>query len=114
MTRDQVTSLIRHILSAVGGILIAKGLLDESTVMAVIGAVLGIVGIVWSIKDHNLTLGQTEGVLRQLATIASFYFVGRGIIDQGTLDIIVGGIIGILATVLGQTDKLWGTEAAQD
>jgi hypothetical protein len=114
MTRDQITSLIRHILSAAGGILIAKGVLDTTIVMTIIGTVLGIVSIFWSIRDHNLDLGKVEGVVRQLGTLASFYFVGRGIIDQGTLDLILGSIIGILATVLGQTDKLWGTEAAQD
>jgi len=39
---------VRHMLTMVGGLLIAKGWLDESTMPEVLGAVMTLVGFVWS------------------------------------------------------------------
>ncbi len=39
---------VRHLLTMMGGVLIAKGWLDESTMPELLGAVMTIVGFVWS------------------------------------------------------------------
>jgi hypothetical protein len=49
LTREQVLGIVRHTLTFVGGICIAKGLVDETTVTEIIGGVLTLTGSIWSI-----------------------------------------------------------------
>lgn len=49
LTREQVMGIIRHTLTFVGGIVVAKGLVDETTVTEIIGGVLTLTGAIWSI-----------------------------------------------------------------
>lgn len=46
---EALAGLIRHALTTVGGVLVAKGYLDSGTVEAVAGAVVTILGVVWSL-----------------------------------------------------------------
>ena len=49
MTKDQLLGILRHVLTFVGGILVVKGLAEESMIEEVIGGVSALVGSVWSI-----------------------------------------------------------------
>ena len=49
LTREQVLGIVRHILTFGSGIVVAKGLLDEATAQAIIGGVLGLIGMIWSV-----------------------------------------------------------------
>ena len=49
MNNEILLGLVRHILTAVGGVLIAKGTVDQSTVETVVGGVAAIVGALWSV-----------------------------------------------------------------
>lgn len=49
LTKEQVLGIIRHTLTFVGGILITKGLLDETMVTELIGGVCTLTGTIWSI-----------------------------------------------------------------
>jgi hypothetical protein len=53
LTREQIEGIIRHTLTAVGGVLITKGLIDEAILTEVLGAAITITGIVWSIIDKR-------------------------------------------------------------
>lgn len=46
---EALAGLIRHALTTVGGVLVAKGYLDSGTVEAVAGAVVTILGVIWSL-----------------------------------------------------------------
>lgn len=48
LTQEQVSGIIRHALTFAGGILVMKGLVDESTWIELSGAVLTLVGGIWS------------------------------------------------------------------
>lgn len=48
-----LASLIRHLLTAAGGFLVAKGLASTEQLTELVGAVVSIVGIGWSIKKNN-------------------------------------------------------------
>lgn len=52
-TREQVLGIIRHTLTFVGGIFIAKGTVDETAVTEIIGGVVTLVGAIWSIVVKN-------------------------------------------------------------
>ena len=49
MKKEQVLGIIRHTLTFVGGILLAKGLVDQSLLTDMIASIMVLVGGVWSI-----------------------------------------------------------------
>ena len=51
MNTDSILGLIRHILTFGGGYAVANGLADEATIEQLVGALVTIIGIVWSVKN---------------------------------------------------------------
>ena len=51
MNTDSILGLIRHILTFGGGYAVANGLADEATIEQLVGAIVTIIGIVWSVKN---------------------------------------------------------------
>lgn len=49
MSKEQVLGVVRHGLTFVGGLLVTKGLMDVDMVQEVMGAVITLVGAVWSV-----------------------------------------------------------------
>lgn len=49
MNQDQILGIIRHTLTFVGGLLVMKGIVDESTISEIIGGVVTLTGAIWSI-----------------------------------------------------------------
>ena len=49
MNKEQVQGIVRHVLTFIGGILISKGYIDESSLSEVIGASMTLAGVFWSI-----------------------------------------------------------------
>jgi hypothetical protein len=50
MNRDQILGLVRHGLTFIGGIVLSKGLIEESTLTEIIGAISTLIGAIWSIS----------------------------------------------------------------
>ena len=50
---DSIKSVIRHGLSFGGGFLVAKGLLSADQVNELAGAIITVLGIVWSIRKNK-------------------------------------------------------------
>ena len=53
LTREQLLGIIRHALTFAGGILIAKGLMDETMVTELVGATMTLAGSIWSVVTKN-------------------------------------------------------------
>lgn len=53
MTKEQVFGIIRHSLTFIGGLLIVKGTIDESTLEQIISGVITLTGLIWSVVDKN-------------------------------------------------------------
>jgi hypothetical protein len=53
LTKEQIMGIIRHGLTFVGGILVMKGLVDDTMVSEIIGGVMTLTGAVWSIIDKK-------------------------------------------------------------
>lgn len=51
--KDQLLGIIRHVLTFVGGIIVAKGIIDEALLQEVVGGLMTIVGGVWSVVSKN-------------------------------------------------------------
>ena len=53
MNKDIVLGVIRHVLTIVSGLLVAKGITDSGGAETLAGSVVGIIGVVWSIWDKK-------------------------------------------------------------
>jgi hypothetical protein len=53
LNKEQVMGIVRHALTFIGGIVVMKGLVDETVVTEVIGSVMTLVGTIWSILDKK-------------------------------------------------------------
>jgi hypothetical protein len=51
--KDQVLGLIRHTLTFVGGIVVAKGLVDDVLFQEILGGVMTLIGGIWSVTSKN-------------------------------------------------------------
>lgn len=49
MNKEKVLGIVRHTLTFIGGLLIMKGLVDESMVNEIIGGVIALAGAIWSV-----------------------------------------------------------------
>ena len=49
MTQEQFLGVVRHVLTAVGGILIAQGLVQDGMWTELTGAAMALVGGLWSV-----------------------------------------------------------------
>jgi hypothetical protein len=53
MSKEKILGIIRHTLTFVGGILVMKGLVDETIVSEIVGGVMTLTGTIWSILDKK-------------------------------------------------------------
>ena len=49
--KEKTLGIIRHALTFVGGVLVTQGVLDDAMFMELFGAVMTLVGGVWSVVD---------------------------------------------------------------
>ncbi len=60
MTKEKLLGIVRHVLTFGGGILIAKGLMDDGTLTEIIGGVTTLIGTIWSLLSKKTTATPTE------------------------------------------------------
>lgn len=53
LTKEQLLGIVRHGITFIGGILVMKGLADDSLVGEIMGAATSLVGAVWSIVEKS-------------------------------------------------------------
>ena len=51
LTKEQVLGIIRHALTFVGGILVMRGIVDETIVTEIVGGAMTLTGAIWSIVE---------------------------------------------------------------
>jgi hypothetical protein len=51
--REQILGLVRHGLTFIGGILVAKGLASEGQIMDMVGMLMTFVGTLWSVISNK-------------------------------------------------------------
>jgi hypothetical protein len=59
MNADQIASLVRQILTFVGGYLVTKGIVDDGTLVAVVGAIATLASVGWSFFTHKAVVATT-------------------------------------------------------
>lgn len=53
ITKEQLLGVVRHSVTFIGGILVMKGLIDDSMVQELLGGATTLAGAIWSIIDKN-------------------------------------------------------------
>ena len=53
LTKEQVLGIVRHTLTFVGGVLVTKGLIDDTMATEIIGGVITLVGAIWSVVEKT-------------------------------------------------------------
>ena len=53
LTKEQILGIVRHALTFVGGIVVMKGLVDETLVTELIGGAMTLTGVIWSIINKK-------------------------------------------------------------
>lgn len=56
MSQEQIFGVIRHIFTAVGGIVVAQGYVSDSLFTELSGTVLTLAGVIWSIVTKKPTV----------------------------------------------------------
>ena len=67
MNPETILGVIRHILTFLGGFAIAKGYISADTLPGLVGAVITIVGVVWSAIDKKVVIAKVEGLKAEAA-----------------------------------------------
>jgi len=53
LTKEQFLGIVRHSLTFIGGILIMKGIVDDTLLNEIIGGVTTLAGAIWSVVAKN-------------------------------------------------------------
>lgn len=49
LNQDQVSGIVRHVITSIGAVLVATGKTDDATVQMAAGAIVTVIGLAWSI-----------------------------------------------------------------
>ena len=53
MKKEMIFGIIRHTLTFIGGVLVIKGVVDEATYSEISGALLTLIGGIWSVLEKR-------------------------------------------------------------
>ena len=53
MSQEQVLGILRHLLTTAGGVIVSKGVTDEATMTTIIGGIVAVAGIIWSVYSNK-------------------------------------------------------------
>ena len=53
LTKEQLLGIVRHAVTFIGGILVMKGIIDDSMVQEILGGATTLAGVIWSIVVKN-------------------------------------------------------------
>lgn len=102
--------VIRTLLSAAGAFLLGRNILghtiDESWWQEAVGVLMGIVSIVWSIRDKTATIEAIQGAARQAISFIGGLLVGAGYMTAQTLTAVLGFIIAVGPFIQGWLERL--------
>lgn len=109
MNKEQILSLVRTILSAVGAFFIGKYILgnkvDEPLLELIVGAVMTLASIIWSIVDKTATLEKMESGVRQIIIVIGGLLVSAGKLSAEKLETYVGLAVALTAFIWSTLGK---------
>lgn len=105
MTRETFFSLLRTLLTSVGVFLIGKNLLgstiDQSILEMIIGIVMSLGSVIWSIFDKTLAIEMLQSFLRQAVVGLGGLMVAKGVLSPEKLEAYVGLVTVLVPFIYG-------------
>ena len=86
MSKETILSFVRTLLIAIGGYLVARGILTDSMLQNVIGVALAVVTTIWSILDKTAGIEMIQSGIRSVVTFVGGFLLMRGKVTQETID----------------------------
>lgn len=109
MNKEQLLSLGRHVLTFLGTFLIGKSLwgipIMSETVDILVGVIMTLAGIGFSIYEKNIEIEKLQGLARQVITAIGGLFVARGTVTNEDIEKYVAiamAIIPFLQSILAR------------
>jgi len=84
MNKETILGLLRHILTFGGGAAVTKGLADEADATAIIGALISLVGAIWSVIEKRKRA--SAGIVPTIIALGALSFLLLSSPGCGTLD----------------------------
>jgi hypothetical protein len=53
LNREQFLGILRHVLTTLGGIMVTKGVIDETMAVEATGAIITLIGVIWSVASKQ-------------------------------------------------------------
>lgn len=53
MKKEQILGIVRHTITFLGGILVMKGIIDSATLTELSGALITLIGGIWSVLEKK-------------------------------------------------------------
>jgi hypothetical protein len=79
MTQDQIFSILRAILTFGGGLAVSAGYLDNATLATIVGGLMALGGVIWSIIFHaGVNKGDAVAVITGTASASQQKAVATG------------------------------------
>lgn len=117
MKKENVFSLIRTILTALGSFLIGKNIfgnvVDQSILEIIVGAVLSIVSIAWSIADKTANIEMLQSGIRKVFVMIGGLLVASGKLDAAKLDTYLGLALSLIPFLYSLLSKKKSQEIAE-
>lgn len=109
-TKIEWQGIVRTILSAFGAFLVGRNFfghpIDESYWQEIVGIILGIVAVVWSIYDKTATVEAVQGALRQTLTFIGGILFSLGLVTNQTIQAILGVLAAVTPFIQGYLMRL--------
>lgn len=100
MTQAQVLGIVQSVLTAVGGLLVAKGITDSATITTGIGVASALIGMIWAFKDKTADVTSTEETIRQVGAFVGGIFIAQGKFSADQLNTWLGLVSALVPVVL--------------
>lgn len=114
MNTENLVSLVRNVLTLVGGFLIGKNFLgapiDDVMWQGLVGAAMVVLGIVLGIKDKTVTIEQYQSAARHVISTIGGILVGAGKAQLGTIESIAAIVVGLIPILQGTLSRKKATE----
>lgn len=112
MSKENVNSLIRTLLSLIGSLLVGHGahyffghVVDTAYWQEFTGVALALVSVIWSVSSKTLSIEMLQGVIRQVITFVSGYVLSVNLVSSDTVASFGALITALLPYIYGVLSK---------
>jgi len=88
MNKEQILSILRTVLKTAGAVLVTKGLTSDAGLESIVGGIITIVGIIWSMRTHADDKSSSGGGAAAMIILTGLLAIGcvSGLTGCATLD----------------------------